>query len=236
MNIKCFKSFAKNEIGNDYVVGDIHGCFTLLQRKLDELKFNPETDRLFSVGDLVDRGNESHLAVEWINKDWFHCVMGNHEEMAVEWYDYANLIQKDGWNTDYLENYMHIGGKWFIDLTEIEQEKIYLAFESLPLAIEVETSNGLVGITHAATHYNDWNELKEKLHNTDKLTNEEWLDIIDGLTWERNLLRLGDSRVIDNVNILYHGHTPVSKIVALGNRVYIDTGAVYTGQLTILKL
>ena len=63
--------YAANLAGRDFVVGDVHGCFTKLQAKLDELAFAPEVDRLFSVGDLVDRGQESELAYEWLSKPWF---------------------------------------------------------------------------------------------------------------------------------------------------------------------
>ncbi|NDH41678.1 MAG: diadenosine tetraphosphatase, partial [Gammaproteobacteria bacterium] len=39
-----------------YVVGDIQGCFEPFMALLAKLKFNPDTDRLWSVGDLVNRG------------------------------------------------------------------------------------------------------------------------------------------------------------------------------------
>ena len=54
--------FAQNTVGRDFAVGDIHGCFTELQRGLEAIGFDPSTDRLFSVGDLVDRGPESHTS------------------------------------------------------------------------------------------------------------------------------------------------------------------------------
>ncbi|WP_183132684.1 metallophosphoesterase, partial [Pseudomonas amygdali] len=52
------KRFAENTVGRDFAVGDIHGHFTRLQVALDVAGFNPAVDRLFSVGDLVDRGPE----------------------------------------------------------------------------------------------------------------------------------------------------------------------------------
>lgn len=39
--------------------GDIRGCFNRLQAGLELLGFDPDKDRLFSVGDLVDWGPES---------------------------------------------------------------------------------------------------------------------------------------------------------------------------------
>jgi len=45
-----------NQAGKDYVIGDLHGCYELLERLLDAVGFDKSKDRLFSVGDLIDRG------------------------------------------------------------------------------------------------------------------------------------------------------------------------------------
>lgn len=78
------KRFSKNNVGRDFVVGDIHGHFNLLEEKLTEIGFNPEVDRMFSVGDLVDRGPESHRSIEFLAKPWFHAVLGNHEQLCLD--------------------------------------------------------------------------------------------------------------------------------------------------------
>lgn len=44
---------------NLFVVGDIHGNYEALMKKLKELNFNFEFDLCISVGDLVDRGKDS---------------------------------------------------------------------------------------------------------------------------------------------------------------------------------
>src|SRR3546814_1255791 len=48
-----------NDIGRDFIVGDLHGCLDLLQAELTRIEFDRSKDRLFSVGDLVDRGPDS---------------------------------------------------------------------------------------------------------------------------------------------------------------------------------
>jgi len=53
------KHFDMNITGRDFAVGDIHGCDRELQTALNAVKFIEQTDRLFSVCDLVDRGEES---------------------------------------------------------------------------------------------------------------------------------------------------------------------------------
>src|SRR5436853_4818265 len=42
-----------------YVVGDIQGCYSEFQQLLDTIAFEPARDRLWLVGDLVNRGPDS---------------------------------------------------------------------------------------------------------------------------------------------------------------------------------
>ena len=67
-----------------WVVGDIHGEYQLLQSRLHQLSFFPETDLLISVGDNIDRGPESLDVLRLLNQPWFISVKGNHEAMALD--------------------------------------------------------------------------------------------------------------------------------------------------------
>jgi bis(5'-nucleosyl)-tetraphosphatase (symmetrical) len=65
----------------DYVVGDIQGCLSPLLKLLDRVDFEPSSDRLIAVGDLVNRGPQS-LATLRFCKDLgsaFTSVLGNHD-------------------------------------------------------------------------------------------------------------------------------------------------------------
>ena len=65
----------------NYIVGDIQGCFSGLRHLLKKVKFNPKTDKLWAVGDLVGRGPESLETLNFLHSlgDSFDTVLGNHD-------------------------------------------------------------------------------------------------------------------------------------------------------------
>lgn len=203
------KSFQRNLVGRDLIVGDIHGAFTKLQETLDAVGFDPARDRLFSVGDLVDRGPESEAALEWLAKPWFHAVCGNHEQMAI---DAATGLFDRGM---YLSN----GGAWFMVLPKPHQNWIAEQFGKLPIAIELETAAGLVGIVHADCPTDNWLQLREALAGDNAVM------FSNMCMWSRDRIASGFPGGIDGVLAVVVGHTPVERWTSLGNVIYIDTGA-----------
>lgn len=80
----------KNTKGRDFVVGDIHGAFDLLDKALEEVGFDPAKDRLISVGDLIDRGKNSRRCLDYLEQPWFYALRGNHEDIFMD------MCYKDG--------------------------------------------------------------------------------------------------------------------------------------------
>lgn len=72
-----------------FVIGDVHGCFPALKQLLTY--WNPDTEQLIFIGDLIDRGEHSRDVVQLamkLKKEYGAIVIGgNHEEMLLEWLD-----------------------------------------------------------------------------------------------------------------------------------------------------
>ena len=64
-----------------YAVGDLQGCLEPLQCLLKQVAFDPARDRLWLVGDLVNRGPQSLETLRFLYslRESLICVLGNHD-------------------------------------------------------------------------------------------------------------------------------------------------------------
>lgn len=231
--------------GRMFVVGDIHGHFTLLEQRLHDLNFRKDKDFLFSVGDLVDRGPESHLAVKYTMEPWFYAVQGNHELMTLE----------HGLTSFHTRN----GGEWYVDMHEEDPERakrFATMLGSLPLVLEVVTPSGRkVGLCHAsfpATKFDSEMQLTDWNDAPALACRKDWPFDENPLLWDRYQFQRARSMMqrapeyrserkmrefnVANVDHVYFGHTPIKEPMTVGNMTWLDTGAFATGNLTVLEV
>lgn len=176
------KRFAANTAGRDFAGGDIHGHFTRLQLALDAASFDPSVDRLFGVGDLVDRGPECRDVLDWVARPWFHPVGGNHDDYVVRF------------DTCDTENWMYNGGSWFAGLSLFEQKESAVQFAELPIAIEVETGEGLIGIVHSDCPFSSWDELRVELESPE--SNKRLKLVHNTCMWSRSRVEQADESCV----------------------------------------
>ncbi|MDH5481099.1 MAG: symmetrical bis(5'-nucleosyl)-tetraphosphatase [Nitrosomonas sp.] len=64
-----------------YVIGDLQGCYSSFQQLLERVCFNPQQDKLWLVGDIVNRGPESLSLLRFLKQagNAVIMVLGNHD-------------------------------------------------------------------------------------------------------------------------------------------------------------
>lgn len=213
------KKISRNLKGKDYAVGDIHGCYSKLYEVLKKIRFDYEKDRLFCVGDLCDRGPESSGVINFLNNSWVHSTKGNHEQIL---FDYENGHIND-------EDMANVGASWWLSVSVENKSEILKRLAKLPLAIELETKTGKVGLLHGECPVADWNMLERSLKG------------ILGFRFTNTLLWGAGSTTntypTKNIDAVIVGHMTQNSYKLVGNTHLLDTGAVYAGGFfTILDI
>lgn len=243
MKYPLFKRFELNTQGRDFAVGDLHGCYTALDRILRRVDFNSKIDRLFGVGDLVDRGPTSERFSEYVDAPWFHAIRGNHDQMMLD----AECDEGA------MANWHHNGGTWSLGFTSGELALWRDRIDTLPLAIEVMTPAGKVGLVHADPVVPTWRELKDSLAMVDSRRPDgrfhSWHGgpQLEQLMWSRELAstlvqsiqKKTEVAPFPDLDALIIGHTPLRAPLNTANFWMIDTGAGYAkerARLTLLNL
>lgn len=228
------KTMEENTRGKDFVVGDIHGCVDLLMQKLDDIGFDEQNDRLFSVGDLVDRGPDSIGSLELLRKPWFHACLANHEAMMLCYFGaYSSSCHSPA---DFFRN----GGTWALN-NESDEAGANLSdllerVAQLPLAYHVQGKRPF-NVCHAdISQYRDVDLIE---YNNKKIRRSD----ADNMVWSRDVLyaisknpkeaKIGEKTVaidsaqpfLDGLSLTYCGHTVVRKLVLTQSHLHIDTGA-----------
>jgi diadenosine tetraphosphatase ApaH/serine/threonine PP2A family protein phosphatase len=216
-----------------YAVGDIHGRSDLLAELLADIAADAAGEdaakkTLIFVGDYVDRGPDSRGVVEALLQalpEGFstHFLKGNHEALLLDFLDDPGRL--DHWRVNGGEATMRSYGVDVESLKGAPSEAWRDAFmAALPPAhfdfyrhLKLDVTLGDYLFVHAGVRP----DVPLHAQNDQDLIwiRDEFLDATEPFG-----------------KIVVHGHTPVREPVVRSNRIGIDTGAVFSGRLTALRL
>lgn len=213
------KTLSFKESQKVYVVGDIHGCYGMLMSQLTKIGFDKENDVLIATGDLIDRGYQNLECLKLIYEPWFFTAIGNHEEMLIDALAANNCAFYDPWVT-YLKDE---------EALQVKEAVKYLA-KNFPYILEVHHKGKTNVICHADYPSNTYD--KDTLYDTDLLIwSRDRVEkfIGGGLPAVQNSIITGADRFI-------FGHVPLKNYTSIGNLYYIDTGACFGYNLTVIEI
>ena len=219
-----------------YAIGDIHGRSDLLAKLLAEIEADAlrregvERRTLVFIGDYIDRGPDSFGVVELLLDALpagfdAHFLKGNHESIMLDFLEDPTCL--DQWLANGAEATLRSYG---VDVGTLARERarpeiwreVFVAalparhrafFETLELMVPI----GDYLFVHAGVRPGVPLEAQDP----------------QDLIWIRGeFLRAAD----DFGKVVVHGHTPTTIPDVRANRIGIDTGAVFTGRLTALRL
>ena len=193
--MSLFTTYPANLQGRDFVVGDIHGCKQDLFKALRALDFDFDKDRLFSVGDLIDRGPESLEMLKLLaTAPWFIPVQGNHEQMFLDAMDevpptYSHSFEQ--YLTEYyapaLQHFVRQGGQWVCGHAPASLWPFISYLKTLPAVIKVNTRSGTpfflahAGLYKCVPFQDRWTTYTEK-------EMEQWSVCPRTVLWTRDII------------------------------------------------
>lgn len=194
----------------ELVIGDIHGCaFTLEDLLLNKCKISHE-DKIYFLGDYIDRGPRSKRVIDFILKlkeDKFdiNCLFGNHELMMLESFDSSHSF--NAW----IKN----GGIETLRSFEIESlNRLPEYYKNFFLGLDFYYVLEKYIIVHAGLNFSIDNPLEDK----------------QAMVWTRNDT-IDLKKTMGRKLIVGHTPFPLSKIhkSIRQNIIYLDGGCVYKG-------
>ncbi len=216
-----------NLYGRDFVVGDLHGERAWLLRELDALQFDTGRDRLFSVGDLIDRGSNSLGCLQLLDEPWFHAVLGNHEAMMIA------ARHSDNARFDWLRH----GGEWAEMLGSRMRDQWVDRLERLPHVLVVGEGPARFHLVHAeltdpvGLPVTD-SDLDNRLR-TDRWTPERllWSTAMASRFARTQQGNLPSAPVRHGLSATFCGHVPVTEPGWYHSHYFLDGGAGYDRPL-----
>ncbi len=192
-------------------IGDVHGCANEFEELLSKISPNSD-DRIIQLGDLVNRGPNSHRVIELCRTYKVESILGNHElrilraqtkkkTSSLKDYDKETIAQLNAHDWKYLKS---LPGYIY----DFEREIVFVHGGFLP--DELWQTQSIDTITSIQVIDKNGKAAKR----SDAPNSPPWADAWNGSP------------------LVIYGHTPRPQILRRTGSIGIDTGCVYGGYLT----
>lgn len=203
-----------------YFISDIHGEYALLMCLLDRIKFS-DCDKLFVLGDMIDKGDESIRVVKTLySMSNVVCILGNHEYDFLKYYRSKMMEAVNGFDGVLcaLQAYFPTDGS-LLDWNLLDWLDVLPAYVS---------NGGIIGVHAGVPLDSDGHILPLERARTEMLVYDR--------TFKNPNTIIKDERTV------LYGHTPTCYLNGTGkiicyprengfSRIHLDTGVYLTGML-----
>jgi hypothetical protein len=156
-----------------------------LSEQLREVAFDPACDRLFCLGDLVDRGPDSESLLAMVDQKTYFGILGNHEAMMIAGFE----------NPETADRHRANGGEWFYRLPQAQRQHLVSQVRRWPWAIELDAGGQRVGLIHANVLGGSWPRTRRALAAIEEAwsvgasleENERVASTSEQFLWDRSL-------------------------------------------------
>jgi serine/threonine protein phosphatase 1 len=205
------------------IIGDVHGCYYTLVDLYKKIVSSYPGIEVYSVGDMVDRGNFSCEVMDFIIENNILMTPGNHDYMFYHFFKDPQSIFAKSWffngSEPTLESYEDRQAAMFRHIDFIKEAPLYF---NLPDCFISHAGVSNLYEKFLPKNFRDMLEMLDPYIRNDLKTDR-------GILWTRDpLLNLGKLQVV--------GHTKQQEITLIedANSVYIDTGACVGNKLSAI--
>jgi serine/threonine protein phosphatase 1 len=205
------------------IIGDIHGCYFTFVELYKKILIAYPNIPVYTVGDLVDRGNHSFETVSFVIENHVFFTPGNHDYMFYHFFKDPSSVFARSWffngNETTLESYENREVEMFQHIEFIKNSPLYF---NIPDCFISHAGISIQYDKFLPKNYKDNLDILDQLIMND-LRSER------GILWTRDpLLDIGKLQVV--------GHTKQQEITLVedSHSVYIDTGACVGNKLSAI--
>lgn len=225
-----------------YLSSDLHGDFTGFKKLLEKIAFDKNADKIYILGDIIDRGKESitllHFVMKLCQSGCASVIKGNHELFLERYLNgFLSSKQWSAWG----------GANTIKELSSLSKEQKYelLDFVSaLPHFCELKIGNRDYVLTHAGLHSDFLVEKDDKIDVIASLNKTLDYDEFEFLiSTDIHYMNKKNLKKLDKY--LFVGHTPTFMLdinrqnCIVKNEYYtdLDSGSGYRGgKVSALRL